>query len=96
MAKQTELERRLTEAMDLHAKGVLNDEDYAVRRAAILSGSDLGKKNRTPFFIGGCLILFLMVFVVMIAGAFVVNTTSGGGGSTPSITTPAPFPTGSR
>ncbi len=78
MAKQSELEKKLKEASDLHAKGVLNDEEYTARRTAIMSipeSSAPAKKGGFPIFKVGCLGLVAIVVVIIIAAAAV----SGGG-----------------
>lgn len=72
MAKKNTLEERLKEVDDLHAKGVLNDEEYRTRRAAVMSAPDamiIEKKGGFPFFRVGCLGVIVLVVIVIIAAA---------------------------
>jgi len=87
MAKQTELERKLADLEKLKAKGVLNDEEYATRRAAIVAsteasvavregGSKAGGIFKWGFF--GCfgIIAAIVIFVVVIAALVAAGSSS--------------------
>src|ERR1035437_8618536 len=89
MAKQTQLERRLAELDKLRAKGILTDEEYASRRAAIVASPEAtvavkegGSKARGIFKWGffGCLGMIgaITAFFVVIA---VIVAAAGGGSS---------------
>ena len=44
MAKKTDLEKGLAELDKLKSRGVLNDEEYASRRAALVSDTSVGSR----------------------------------------------------
>ena len=95
MAKQSELEKRLQEASDLHAKGVLNDEEYATRRTAIMSSPTSAvatKKGGFPIFKVGCLGIIVLVVIVVIAAA----ASSGGDDKKASVTNLTPGAVGTN
>jgi hypothetical protein len=82
MARKTDLEKRLDEVAELHAKGVINDDEYALRRAAIMSSPAsqiVVKKGGFPIFRVGCLGVIVIGVVVIIAAA----AASGGGDDKP-------------
>lgn len=67
------LEKRLKELDDLKAKGVINDDEYQARRAAIVSdtGSEAEGRRRGGIFrwgLIGCLGIFAAIGIVVVLG----------------------------
>ncbi len=73
MARKSNLEDQLKELDGLRARGVITDEEFAVRRGAVLSAAAptvVVKKGGFPIFRVGCLaILGIVVVLVIVAAA---------------------------
>ena len=71
MPKKSDLEKRLAELESLKTKGVINDNEYQTRRAAIIADASqpATKKKRFPVFRVGCLGIIVLVVIVIIAAA---------------------------
>lgn len=84
MAK-TSIERQLKELSDLHRKGVLSDDEYAMRRAAIMTSTaepDRAKRGG-PLKWGfmGCLGIIGALVAVVVVVVVIVAVSTGGGSS---------------
>lgn len=73
MAKKSEIERQLDDLDDLHAKGRITDQEYGIRRSAIMASSPSvasGNSRRGGIFkwgLFGCLGILAVIGVVFIA-----------------------------
>ena len=93
MAKKTDLESRLEELDKLKSKGTITEDEYATRRAAVMTEAPaptvVVKKGGFPFSRVGCLgIIGVVVLVIIIAavassGGSSNNKTSSNGSVTP-------------
>ncbi|MCZ2108540.1 MAG: DUF4352 domain-containing protein, partial [Dehalococcoidia bacterium] len=83
MAKKSDTERRLEEASNLHARGVISDEEYATRRAAIIAADNPAvsvKSGGRGVFKGGffgCLGVIAAIVAVVVVLMIIVAIGTG-------------------
>lgn len=84
MAKKSDTERRLEEASNLHARGVISDDEYAARRAAIIAADNPAmsvKSGGRGVFKGGffgCLGVIAAIVALIVVIAIIAAIASGG------------------
>lgn len=86
MAKKSDTERRLEEASNLHARGVISDDEYAARRASIIAADNPAmsvKSGGRGVFKGGffgCLGVIAAIVAVIVVIGIVAAIPAGSGG----------------
>lgn len=85
MAKKSDTERRLEEASNLHARGVISDAEYAARRASIIAADNPAmsvKSGGRGVFKGGffgCLGVIAAIVAVIVVVSIIAAIAAGSG-----------------